>query len=64
MKPDKRVGLFGCFVGMIIHLFFHKFANQRKNTNSIWKIKDDRGNMVEGFEDIVGADVCHFETLF
>ena len=29
--------------------FFHKFANQRKNTNSIWKIKDDGGNMVEGF---------------
>ena len=44
--------------------FFHKFSNQRKNTNSIWKIKDDTGNMVEGFEDIVGATVCHFETLF
>ena len=44
--------------------FFHKFANQRKNTNSIWKIKDDRGNMVEGFEDIYGAIVNHFESLF
>ena len=32
--------------------FFHKFANQIKNANSIWKIKDDRGNMVEEFESI------------
>ena len=32
--------------------FFHKFANQRKNANSIWKIKYDRGNMVEGFEGV------------
>ena len=44
--------------------FFHKFANQRKNANSIWKIKDDRGDMVEGFEAIAGAGVQHFETLF
>ena len=35
--------------------FFHKFANQRKHTNSIWKIQDDRGVMVEGFEAIAGA---------
>ena len=44
--------------------FFHKFANQRKNANSIWNIKDDRGDMVEGFEAIAGAGVQHFETLF
>ena len=64
MKPDRRVGLFGCFVGMIIHLFFHKFANERKNVNSIWKMKDDRGSMVEGFDVVAGAGVKHFETLF
>ena len=44
--------------------FFQKFANQRKNVNSIWKIKDDRGSMVEGFDAIAGAGVQHFETLF
>ena len=45
-------------------LFFHKFANQRKNVNSIWKMKDDRGSMVEGFDAVAGAGVKHFETLF
>ena len=44
--------------------FFHKYANHRKNINSIWKIADDYGNLVEGFESIVGAGVKHFETLF
>ena len=44
--------------------FFHKFANQRKNVNSIWKIRDDGGSMVEGFDAIAGARVQHFETLF
>ena len=44
--------------------FFHKFANQRKNVNSIWKISNDGGSMVEGFDAIVGAGVQHFETLF
>ena len=43
---------------------FHQYANQRKNANSIWNIKYDRGNMVEGFEAIVGAGVQHFETFF
>ena len=55
MRLDKRVGQLGFLLEMITHLFFHKFANQRKNLNSIWKIEDDRGNMVEGFEDIVGV---------
>ena len=44
--------------------FVHKFANHRKNVNSIWKIRDDGGNMVEGFEAVAGAGVQHFETLF
>ena len=44
--------------------FFHKFANHRENGNSIWNIRDDGGNMVEGFEAIAGAAVQHFETLF
>ena len=44
--------------------FFHKFANHRKFANSIWKIADDRGNIVEGFESIAGVGVQHFDTLF
>ena len=44
--------------------FFHKYANHRKNVNSIWNIRDDGGNLVEGFEAIVRARVQHFETLF
>ena len=44
--------------------FFHKYAAHRKNLNSIWKIEDDNGNLVEGFEAIVGVGVHHFESLF
>ena len=44
--------------------FFHKFAIHGKFTNSIWKVANDRGNIVEGFESIAGAGVHHFETLF
>ena len=44
--------------------FLHKFANHRKNINSIWKIEDDDGLPLEGFESIAKAGVQHFETLF
>ena len=44
--------------------FFHKYANYRKIINSIWKIADGDGNMVEGFEAIAEAGVKHFESLF
>ena len=44
--------------------FFHNFVAHRKNLNSIWKIKDDSGNLVEGSEDIAGAGIHHFESLF
>ena len=44
--------------------FFHKFANHRKNINSIWKIEGDDGLSVEGFESIAMARVHHFENLF
>ena len=35
-----------------------------KFTNSIWKIADAQGNLVEGHESIAGAGVHHFESLF
>ena len=44
--------------------FFHKYATHRKNLNSIWKIEDDNGNLVEVFEAIARAGVHHFESLF
>ena len=44
--------------------FFHKYATHRKNINSIWKIKDDSSNLVEGSEAIVEVGIQHFESLF
>ena len=44
--------------------FFRKYATHRKNINSIWKIKDDSGNLVEGSEAIVEVGIQHFESLF
>ena len=44
--------------------FFHKFAAHRKCHNSIWKLYDDSGNLVEGSEAIVEARIQHFESLF
>ena len=44
--------------------FFHKYSNYRKDINSLWKIANDEGKVVEGFESIACAGVHHFETLF
>ena len=44
--------------------FFHKYANHRKHVNSIWKIVDDGGILVEGYESISEAGVTHFQKLF
>ena len=44
--------------------FFHKFAAHRKCRNSIWKLFDDSGNLVEGSEAIAEAGIQHFKILF
>ena len=44
--------------------FFHKYAAHRKCRNSIWKLHDDSGNLVEGSEAIAEAGIHHFESLF
>ena len=44
--------------------FFHKFANNRKFVNTIWKIADDRGNIVEGFEYIAGREYNILKLCF
>ena len=36
----------------------------RKNINSIWKIVENNGNIVEGFESIARVGVLHFDSLF
>ena len=64
MWQDRKAGISGLLVEMTILFFFHKYANHRNNVNSIWKIVDDGGNLVEGFDSIVGVGVNHFETLF
>ena len=63
-RHDIRVGFYGYYVEITIPLFFHKYATHRKNINSIWKIKDDSGNLVEGSEAIVEVGIQHFESLF
>ena len=40
--------------------FFHKSVAHMKNINSIWKIRDDAGNLVEGSEAIAKAMIQHF----
>ena len=37
--------------------FFHKFSAHRKNLNTIWKIHDDSGDLVEGVEAIAEAGI-------
>ena len=44
--------------------FFHQYAYDRKNINSIWNIKTDEGIVVEGFDDITSTGIQHFEKLF
>ena len=37
--------------------YFHKFVAHRKNINTIWKIHDDSGKLVEGAEAIAEAEI-------
>ena len=64
MWLDRKARLFGFTCGDDNTSLFYKFANHRKNINSIWKISDDDGNLVEGFESIAGDGVNHFENIF
>jgi hypothetical protein len=44
--------------------FFHNFSNHRKNTNTIWEIKDDEGSKASTFREKDEVGACHFEKLF
>jgi hypothetical protein len=44
--------------------YFHIFASFRRETNSIWEIKDDQGKKVTSFEEIADEGKNHFSNLF
>jgi hypothetical protein len=44
--------------------FFHHYANQRRNINSIWEIKNEEGNLVSSFQEKAEAGAKFFENLF
>jgi len=44
--------------------FFHNFPNHRKNTNTIWEMKDDEGSEASTFREKTKAGARHFEKLF
>jgi hypothetical protein len=44
--------------------FFHRYANCRKNINSIWKIDKGDGTWATNFKDMAFEGVNHFSSLF
>jgi hypothetical protein len=44
--------------------FFHHYANQRRNINSIWEIKNEEDVLVSSFQDKSEARARYFENLF
>jgi len=44
--------------------FFHRFANARRERNTIWSIKDDLGNILSSQEEITREAVSFFHSHF
>jgi len=44
--------------------YIHQFTNFRKNTNTIWDIKNAEGRIVSSFQEKEEAGVSYFENLF
>jgi hypothetical protein len=44
--------------------FFHRYANCRKNINSVWKIDKGDGTWATNFKDMAFEGVNHFSSLF
>ena len=42
---------------------FHKFSIYRKQNNTIWDLVDKQGNVVLGFQELLGIGVFHFSQL-
>jgi hypothetical protein len=43
---------------------FHKYANHRRNMNTIWEISKPNRNKVNSFKEIAEVGKQHFKTLF
>jgi hypothetical protein len=43
---------------------FHRYAQHRKNQNTIGEIKDWNGDLVSTHEEIAEAGMDHFDALF
>jgi hypothetical protein len=43
---------------------FHHYCNNRRNVNTIWEVKDEKGSMVRLFQDKAEARARFFENLF
>jgi hypothetical protein len=44
--------------------YFHKFGSHRKSVNTIWKMRNDWGNMVRSFHGLANLGVKHFEQVY
>jgi hypothetical protein len=44
--------------------FFHNYACQCKQANTIWEVKNSRGEMVSSFDEIVVAGKDFYSDLF
>lgn len=44
--------------------FFHNYAKGRKNSNTIWKLKDVEGREAKTFESLSNLGSSHFQNLF
>lgn len=44
--------------------FFHNYAKGRKNSNTIWKLKDEEGREANSFETLSHMGRSHFQKLF
>jgi len=64
-KPNggSKVEPYGCMKETKTQ-FFHKYANERRARNFIWKIKDDRGGFAVSQEDITKQGVGFFKKQY
>jgi hypothetical protein len=44
--------------------FFHSYANNRKVSNTIWKLPTPAGDMADSFNKIARLGISHFRELY
>lgn len=50
--------------GNLNTIFFHRFTNQRRITNSIWDLEDDMGQIISSHKDLSVVAMKHFKYVF